>query len=94
MSQLTITVVVFIAMATLLSTSCHYFIRSYIPAAVISALLTVAGAQLAFYIYHGYIDPFITISSVTMWLIAFVTSLVVGILPLFRKRLKRDEPHS
>ena len=89
MNDTTTVIGIFIILTLLFSFGANYFIRSFFLSALASTFLTVACAQLAFYFYHGYVDPFISISSMTMGAVALIVFLMVGVLPFFRK--KRQE---
>lgn len=92
MGESTAAIPLFSFLALSFSVGCHYFLASYLLACLASTLLTVIFAQLAFYMYYGFVDPFVAISSMSMGIVAFIVSLIVGLLPFLRKRRETAKP--
>lgn len=88
MEKETVGLVVFVVLTLVSGVSTHYFIRSYFAASILAAGLTTVMGQVAFRIHSGYWDPFLIVSSVTMVLLAFLISLVVG-FPFYINRRRK-----
>ncbi len=83
-------ILVFVTLSILSSAACHYFFKTYIIAAVLSAFVVSISFQVFAYAVVGYLDPFFIVALIVGWLISFFISLLIG-LPFFfeRKKVKR-----
>jgi len=79
-------ILVFLVLAILSSTLSHYLLKTYVPAAVVSAFITAITFQIVSYLVDGYVDPLFIIAVVVTWLLSFGISLLIGIPFLLERR--------
>jgi len=79
-------ILVFVTLSILSSAACHYFFKTYIVAAVLSAFIASISFQIFAYAVVGYLDPFFIVALLVGWLISFFISLLVGLPFLFERR--------
>ncbi len=79
-------ILVFVLLSILSSAVCHYFVKTYILAAILSACIASISFQSFAYVVVGYLDPFFIVALLVGWLIGFFISLLIGIPFLFERR--------
>ena len=57
----------------------HAFIRNYLKACTIAAVVATIVFQVAAYVHLGHLDPFAIVALVVGGAVAFVAALVVGL---------------
>lgn len=65
---------------------CHWWIKSYLIACIISVAIAVPVLQVLFYQEMGYLDPFFVIGMLTTGAASFIISLIAGLPFLFSRR--------
>lgn len=87
MSEAAVGIIVLISISIVLSFVAHYFIKKYLLALIISAIIATISFQIAVYIHVGYLDPFFIIALFIGGLIALGISAIIGI-PFMKFRNK------
>ena len=89
MSEASVGIILLVSISIIVSCVAHYFIKKYLVALIISAIIATIVFQIAVYIQLGYLDPFFIIALFTGGLIAFGISAIIGIpFLVVRKRRK------
>lgn len=91
MDDSTLGIVALLSISIVISCVVHFFIKSYLIASIISAIIATVTFQIVNRLYVGYLDPFFVIALFTGGLVAFGVSAVVGIpFMKFRKKFKAN----
>jgi hypothetical protein len=83
-------ILIFVLVAVASSLACHFVMKSYILASVVSAFVAAFSFQLLNYLNIGYLDPFAIIAVLITWLIGFVLSLLVGLAFVFERNKRQN----
>ena len=66
----------------------HLFVKRYLLACLVAAILGDVAFQVATYVHEGQLDPFFAIALITAFVVCFAIALLIGI-PFHRLRSRR-----
>jgi hypothetical protein len=78
-------IVLIVGVSALLGVLCHFFMRNFWGASILSAITASLTLQLINYLASGYLDPYILSAFLTGTIIALAISFIIG-LPFWLHR--------